>query len=118
MAEIDREKVIKALECCCEHIEDASCSVCPYVDDCDMGECTSELAHDALALLKEQEETKTIICPKCGDEIEIKWSLLIKPDIEAIAKRDAFMSDKNGKKLNDAMQSLLGEINYGKGALG
>ena len=67
------------------------------------------ICFDALALLKEQEETKTIICQKYGDEIEIKWSLLIKPDMEAIAKRDAFLSDKNGKKLNDAMQSLCGE---------
>lgn len=62
----------------------------------------ANLVRDTLELLKEQEETKTIICPKCGDEIEIKWSLLIKPDMEAIAKRDAFPSDKNGKKLNDA----------------
>ena len=49
----DREKVIKGLECCSEYIEDASCSDCPYADD---GECTSELAHDVLDLLKEQEE--------------------------------------------------------------
>ena len=58
MAEINREKVIKGLECCSEHIEDASCSDCPYVDDCDIGECTSELAHDTLSLLKEPEEQK------------------------------------------------------------
>lgn len=41
---------------------------------------------DALKLLKEQEETKTIICQKCGDEIEIKWSLLIKLGMEAITQ--------------------------------
>ena len=56
MAEIDREKVKKGLECCSEHIEDASCSDCPYVDDCDIGECTSELAHDTLDLLEEKNE--------------------------------------------------------------
>ena len=44
----------------------------------------TQCVDDALKLLKEQEETKTIICPKCGDEIEIKWSLLIKKDMEAI----------------------------------
>lgn len=102
----DREKVIKGLEYCV-HEEDYNCDGCPYARPYWCG-CKDLLA-DALALLKEQEETKTIICQKCGDEIEIKWSLLIKPDMEAIAKRDAFLSDKNGKKLNDVMQSLWGE---------
>ena len=64
---------------------------------------------EAIARLKEQEETRIVICQKCGEEIEVKMSLFTKPDMEAIAKRDAFLSDKNGKKLNDAMQSLWGE---------
>ena len=92
MAEIEREKTIEGLKRYLNYPK-------PLCD----------VAQQAIALLKEQEETKTIICQRCGDEIEIKWSLIIKPDMEAIAKRDAFLSDKNGKKLNDAMQSLWGE---------
>lgn len=55
---MDKEKVIKGLECCCAHIVGMSCGNCPYDEQreedgiCD---CTSELAYDALALLKEQE---------------------------------------------------------------
>ena len=85
------------------------CADCPYREGWRTCNFADTLFKDVYALLKEQEETKTIICPKCGDEIEIKLSLLIKPDMEAIAKRDTFLSDKNGKKLNDKMQSLWGE---------
>ena len=101
----DREKVIKGLE----EISDYFFSVYRHSKDreeINNAKDRCDTVEDALALLKEQEEAKTIICPKCGDEIEIKLSLLTKPDMEAIAKRDAFLSDKNGKKLNDKMQSL------------
>ena len=105
---MDMEKVIKGWECHME-ADTLKCADCPYREGWRTCNFADTLFKDVYALLKEQEETKTIICQKCGDEIEIKWSLLIKPDIEAIAKRDAFLSDKNGKKLNDAMQSLWRE---------
>jgi hypothetical protein len=50
----DREKVINGLKCCCNHIENMSCENCPY-NEGDINNCTSELAYDALELLKEQE---------------------------------------------------------------
>ena len=55
---MDREKVMKALEMC-ETKEE--CVLCPYTDWCGDYEdyavdCTSMLAKDALALLKEQEK--------------------------------------------------------------
>lgn len=49
---IDREKVIKGLEHCSED----GCKECPYEQDCTMADGFSELASDALALLKEQEK--------------------------------------------------------------
>lgn len=49
------EKVLKGLECCAECQRCAG--NCPYDDDDDNCEkCTSELAKDALELLKEQDE--------------------------------------------------------------
>ena len=57
---IDRDKVIKGLECCCSHVIGMSCGNCPY--EIEQGEedgisiCTSVLAYDALAMLKEQDE--------------------------------------------------------------
>ena len=58
MADIDREKVIKGLECCCEHIEGRDCEICPYqkteAEEEITGVCSSELAYDGLALVKEQ----------------------------------------------------------------
>ena len=56
---MDREKVIKGLERC-KLYNKVNCDKCPY-DYNGRGngksECTAELATDALALLKEQEDT-------------------------------------------------------------
>ena len=51
---IDREKVIKGLNSCSG--SDPCVNSCPYYDNCGNNySCTSNLAKDALALLKEQE---------------------------------------------------------------
>ena len=50
--EMDREKVIKGLEYCEGYFN--CCDKCPYWDG--GTHCAADLAHDALALLKEQEE--------------------------------------------------------------
>lgn len=39
----------------------------------------------------------------------IPSDIMVHPDNEAIAKRDAFLSDENGEKLNKALQSLWGD---------
>jgi hypothetical protein len=51
MTEMDREKVIKGLEYCEEYFN--CCDKCPYWDG--GTHCAADLAHDALALLKEQD---------------------------------------------------------------
>ena len=51
---IDREKVIKGLECCAKD----NCTItdiCPYGKE-DAGYCIERLCSDALALLKEQQK--------------------------------------------------------------
>ena len=51
----DREKVIKGLSSCSG--SEPCVSSCPYYDNCGNNySCTSNLAKDALALLKEQKE--------------------------------------------------------------
>ena len=73
MGMTDREKVIKGLEHCSED----GCKECPYEQDCTMADGFSELASDALALLKEQEavEPLDIIDEKypVGDSNRYKW---------------------------------------------
>ena len=51
---MDREKVIKGLECCTKW---DSCSDCPYQtpNEYDISECTEQMHKDALELLKEQD---------------------------------------------------------------
>lgn len=46
------------------------------------------------------------------DEQKITWNEMIHPDMEAIEKRDAFLSDENGKKLREIIDQihLLEEI--------
>lgn len=59
MKMIDKEKVIKGLECCAS-MDGGACRECPYSSDCIAEEATyqtgtAHLAADALAMLKEQE---------------------------------------------------------------
>lgn len=72
---LDREKVIKGLECC--NPNEYHCGVCPYDDGCEScARCKPALHSDAIALLKAQEPlmveeragTDTINCPKCGQQ--------------------------------------------------
>lgn len=50
LTEIDREKVIKGMECCANYLCDPK--DCPYYEN---DHCENKLLHDALALLKAQE---------------------------------------------------------------
>ena len=66
---VDREKVIKGLECCAAMSGD-ECRKCPYGDEClDTGLSygMSHLAADALALLQEQDAVDATIepCKSC-----------------------------------------------------
>lgn len=58
---IDREKVIKGLACC-QYSSKSHCYECPYIYDglCSTNYCTSDLASDALVLLKEQDEQEPV----------------------------------------------------------
>lgn len=52
----DREKVIKGLECC-QYSSKSHCDGCPFAYEgmCGTNDCTSDLASEAIVLLKEQE---------------------------------------------------------------
>ena len=54
---IDREKVLKGLECCCSMTGEA-CRQCPYDEECAemIGSGSAHLCSDALELLKEPED--------------------------------------------------------------
>lgn len=52
--EMDMETVIKGLECC--SAPGGNCETCPYEIVEGFAECTSALAKDALAMLKEQQK--------------------------------------------------------------
>ena len=79
---IDREKVIKGLECCADG--DCKGQECPYhhnlPEDWNKFDCNTELARDALELLKEQEPKQVVMttnsygtkfyhCPRCNHDI-------------------------------------------------
>ena len=53
---IDRDKVIKGLECC-QYSSKSHCDGCPYAYEslCNTNDCTADLASDAIDLLKEHE---------------------------------------------------------------
>ena len=50
---MDREKVIKGFEACQPSVFKRRCDLCPYREEMN---CDYVLWHDALALLKEQQE--------------------------------------------------------------
>ncbi len=74
--EMDREKVIKALECY-ERTAGERCKNCPYADS-DM--CVEEMSKDALELLKKQEPVEPElegggscwwhVCPECHGTVD------------------------------------------------
>lgn len=79
---MDREKIIKGLECCLTL--DSPCGDCPYYSYEDIQEldCERNLRHDAIAMIKEQEAVEPTliregrnkhyndyVCPRCGNEV-------------------------------------------------
>ena len=40
------------------------------------------------------------------EEQTIAWDKMIHPDMETIAKRDTFLSDENGKKLQEMIDQI------------
>ena len=70
---IDREKVIKGLECLITNKVD--CDGCPY-NEGENSSCLRNIAKDALELLKEQEPVKPVVlidtwvCGKCKAKLE------------------------------------------------
>ena len=71
---VDREKVIKALECCIESDRECVClENCPYADADETSDtCETQIKIAALELLKEQKhgETFTVIDTKTGKEAD------------------------------------------------
>ena len=68
---IDREKVIKGLECCNHEIP--KCEKCPYNDGEDTCPTLRTLFDDALALLKAQEPRVTCSVCKYGRCLSGEW---------------------------------------------
>lgn len=84
---IDREKVIKGLEVCVNRVPGKyGCHKCPY--EIDGNDCEINCTKDALALLKEQEQPKSVkepllcnnspkaykgICPWCNSVITLMY---------------------------------------------
>lgn len=92
---VDREKVIKGLEC---HAE-VNCVECPYRDGwrtCPFGET---LLADALALLKEQSEI--VLCKDCkyGEHMCKPWSDIICNQNRATHIPDWFCADGKRKEI-------------------
>lgn len=56
--ELNREQIIKALECCKSFRDFYMCDICPYyrLELADDENCTNRLSQDALALIKELTE--------------------------------------------------------------
>ena len=75
---VDREKVIKGLECCEKDEDLFICGECPYIEEHKFGfDCVRKMCRDALALLKEQEAVVPIVstaeqrCGHCNKVIEM-----------------------------------------------
>lgn len=44
------------------------------------------------------------------NDLIINFNIILHPDLEAIARRDAFLSNENGERLNQHMRSLWPDI--------
>ena len=81
---IDRDKVLKGLECCCSMTGEA-CRQCPYDEECAemIGSGSAHLCSDALELLKDEPSLVLNIvkfncyhgdCPACGKRIHYNFT--------------------------------------------
>lgn len=66
----DKEKVMHGLECC--SAPGGDCAICPYEIVEGFADCTSALAKDATALLKEQDNKITEL-KRARDEAYSNW---------------------------------------------
>ena len=83
----DTEKVIKGLECCLTF--DSPCGDCPYYSYEDIQEldCERNLLHDAISVLKEQQERlNSIVCFENGDQVRIWHCPLCKSEVRIVLK--------------------------------
>jgi hypothetical protein len=78
MSELNREKIMKGLECCASYDRDASCGECPYMyaELADNEICSNRMAEDALALIKELTEE---------NERLTKTNLIFARNVETVA---------------------------------
>ena len=96
----DREKVIKAIECCVvNHTRcfDDSDKLCPYFST-KVYMCEIELLKDALALLKEQEAV--VRCKDCvrKEKIEGTENIIYCPHVRMRTSVDWFCADGERKE--------------------
>ena len=81
---IDKDKVLKGLECCCSMTGEA-CRQCPYDEECAkmIGSGSAHLCSDALELLKDEPSLVLNIvkfncyhgdCPACGKRIHYNFT--------------------------------------------
>ena len=94
---IDREKVMKGLECCKWSdaglyegyaVESALCEICPYHDEHkQMGECHEDLRCDALEMLKGQEPVEPI---RQWDDDETTWWYSCGSCVQAVDCKDKY----------------------------
>ena len=68
---VDREKVIKGLECCVNSL--GECEICPYDEGMGKLACGKNLYSDALALLKAQEPRVMTLEEVTEDRPDVVW---------------------------------------------
>lgn len=82
---VDREKVLKGLECCSKMNGNVCRTECPYCEECVENECvgTAHLCANALELLKDEPSLVLNIvkfncyhgdCPACGKRIHYNFT--------------------------------------------
>ena len=78
---MDREKVIKGLECC-KRKDGNECKVCPYTES---EYCTEDMVMDALALLKEDCHNCKLECLlQKYDQLKEKYDTLLREQTDEI----------------------------------
>ena len=95
---MDREKVIKGLECCIIHVSCAADGGCPYKSQADAN-CLDTAIKDAIALLNAQEPV--VIAPET---------------MGVMSRRPVWLETKNGRVYNGYV--LVYEVQYGMGISG
>jgi hypothetical protein len=106
--ELNREHIIKALECCGEYTHGTTCNNCPYmyIELADNEICSNRMSVDALALIKELTEENKAISERYA--IQVVTAIELDKQVQKLTEENERLTEELAK----SYESLDEQMNF------